>query len=62
MEEARRLCRTGSHTVVFESWLVIDALDAVKWAWAGYATDVVAVPFTEPFVRFERQRPQIWGW
>ena len=42
------------------TWLVIDALDAVKWAyaWAGYATDVVAARLTEPFVRFVRQRPK----
>ena len=42
------------------TWLVIDALDAVKWAYAssGYATDVVAARLTDPFVRFVRQRTQ----
>ena len=42
------------------SWLILDALEAIKWAytWAGYCGDAVADSFTQPFVKLVRQRPQ----
>ena len=58
--ESAELIRTQPKFDPKTIWLIIDSLDAIKWAcvWAGHALDNVVQRFTAPFVNMVRQRFQ----